>query len=111
MNFNVLDYKQKLKEPHTRIAAEDSLEFAIKRAPIEVALELKKLRTPEVVLLLEYQNLRRSGFDMESKRINGVDYDCDLLAFHARWDHAKKYWPELAEKYSMAAYPLTRVAA
>lgn len=111
MNFDIDNYKQKLKNPAMRSVAQESLEFAIKRAPIEQAIELKKLRTPGVIARLELKRLRAAGFDMDAKNIDGVEYDCLLLACHARWDHAKKHWPHLADYYSMSDHPIHGVAA
>lgn len=111
MKFDKQQYLERLRDPLWRQIAIDSLEFAIQRAPIEQAIQLKKLRTPAMVARLELKRLRASGFDMDAKNIDGKEFDCLLLACHARWEHAKKHWPHLAEYYSMTDYPLGEEAA
>lgn len=91
IKFDKQQYLEDLDNPAKRYEAKKRLESAIKTAPIEQAIELKKLRTPETVCLLEIVRLRNSGFDMD-KKTNGIE-DCLTLAFNARDQHAKKYWP------------------
>lgn len=110
MNFDVTDYKQKLKNPATRHYAEDALEFAIKRAPIEQAIELKKLRTPGRVIFLELKALKAAGFPEDTLTPDG-ESEILVKAYKAGAEHAKKYWPQLADYYDMSGYRLSEVAA
>lgn len=106
MKFDSQNYLEMLKDPKTRRYAEDSLEFAIRRASITDAIDLKKLRTPGRVVYLELQNLRKAGFDENEKTPDG---ECRLLvmAYKAGADHAKKYWSEnIAKYYNMDNYAL-----
>ena len=111
MNFDEKLYRERLRNPNQRLIAQESLEFAIKRAPVEQAIELKKLRTPGYIFSLELKALDAAGFDMNAKNINGQEYDCLLLAAHARWEHAKKHWPHMADYYDMSSQPLHGEAA
>jgi hypothetical protein len=108
LNFDKNQYLKRIQNQSTYQVAVDSLEFAIIRAPIEQAIQLKRLRHPVQVCNLELKNLKKSGFDMDKTvLVNGKpEYEALLLAFHARADHARKYWPELAHKFDMSAYPL-----
>ena len=91
INFDEHEYRRDLEDPKRRYAAKLRLEAAISSAPIEQAIDLRKLRTPETVGLLEIVRLRKSGFDME-KKIDGIEESL-ILAFKARDEHARKYWP------------------
>lgn len=110
MTFNEKDYKAKLRDPATRYYAEDSLEFAIKRAPIEQAIELKKLRTPGMVTRLELISLKKAGFPEDRLTPDG-QFEILVLAYKAGSDHAKKHWPHLADYYDMSGYKLSGEAA
>lgn len=110
MKFDIDDYKAKLRNPKTRHYAEESLEFAIKRAPIEQAIELKKLRTPGVVTKLELLQLKEAGFP-EDKLTPDGEFEILVKAYKAGWEHAKKHWPHLADYYDMSNYRLSEDAA
>lgn len=110
MNFDTAQYKKDLNDKARYQDAVNRLEQSIKLASHEDAIQLSKLRTPEKVCQLEIVNLRAAGFDMDALNSNG-EYECILLAFHARWTHAKKHWPPFAEKYNMRNYPLKGKAA
>ena len=86
------------------------LENAIIISDIKESIELKKLRTPGKVTHLELDRLRLSGFDMSKKEIFGEieEYSCLVLAFHAGYEHCKKHWPHLIERYDMSMYPLPK---
>jgi hypothetical protein len=110
MSFNVDDYKRSLKNPALRLAAEQGLEFAIQRAPIEQAIELKKLRTPGRVVLLELKALKAAGFP-EDKLTPDGEPEILVKAYKAGSEHAKKHWPQLANYYDMSDYRLSEDAA
>lgn len=110
MKFDADDYKQKLKNKATRFYAEQSLEFAIKRAPVEQVIELKKLRTPGAVTRLELEALKAAGFPEDTLTPDG-EPEILVKAYKAGADHARKHWPQLASYYDMSGYRLSEVAA
>lgn len=110
MNFNEADYKEKLRNPKTRHYAEESLEFAIKRAPVEQAIELKKLRTPGRVTQLELDQLKKAGFPRDKLTPDG-EFEILVLAYKAGFEHCKKHWPHLIPIYDVSGYRLSEDAA
>jgi hypothetical protein len=111
MNFDIHKYKLAIANESDQVGyarAKKELETAIASSPIEQAIELKQLRMPEVVFRLELDGLNKAGFDMDKQRYFGehYEYECLILAFHARWSWAKKNHPTLAVRYDMSDYPL-----
>jgi hypothetical protein len=110
MKFDTESYLKQLKDKSTRFYAEQSLEFAIKRAPVEQAIELKKLRTPGTVTRLELEALKAAGFPEDRLTPDG-EPEILVKAYKAGAEHARKHWPQLASYYDMSGYRLSEVAA
>jgi len=110
MRFDINEYMRLVVKPETRCIAEQSLEFAIERLPLEKAFELHKYRTPARVALMELKNLKKAGFP-EDKRTPDSEFEIVVRTFIAAWEHAKKYWPDQVEKYDMSNYRLSEDAA
>lgn len=100
-------YLEMVKNKKTRSQAVRDLEDAISKASISDRMELKNLRLPGTVTLLELNQLKAAGFD-QNKKHNGEPVIL-LLAFKAGAEHAKKHWPELADFYSMDDYEIPEV--
>lgn len=100
ISFNAAEYRQKaLLGGSSLQTAIDYLEFAIRRAPIEQAIELKRLRHPYQVGRLEGQALMAAGFDMEKESMYSGYKDWLILMYHAMSDCVDRYWPELRGQY------------